>query len=134
MNEDMARFATWVEQRENHPYPDLDKIGALLGATPLCAQPTIQERVEPFATEYDRLVAQLPWFEDGPPDEEWYTPTPKLVALWDKIDAVKPKAFRTVPNPVYAEACAEAWERDRRKPYGQIDIKVGQSYNPMSTA
>ena len=120
-------FRSWVEKAERHTYPDLD----VPWVRPQYARTLIDERIEPFATQHDKLVSQLPWFENGPPDEEWYTPTPKLRRLWKKIDALYAKGFRKVPNPDYDAERAAAWEAKWvRRPYGATTIVVGQSYNP----
>lgn len=127
---DFDRFAAWTEKLATREIPDLD-ISRLLGITPFCAIKTIKERVEPFATEYDSLTDQLPWLgDDGPPDPRFYRPTPRLRRIWKRLDELRPQAFRTVLNPEYTEECAEEWERNRRKPFNQTKIVIGQSYNP----
>jgi hypothetical protein len=121
-----ALFAKWLDALETRDYPAT----RLLWGRPLYAQETITERIEPFATQYDEVSDQLPWFEDGPPDPEFYTPTKRLRRLWNKLDTLKPLAFRQIPNPDYDPIRAMEWKANRRKPFDQVKIQVGQSYNP----
>jgi hypothetical protein len=126
MTEKDRRFWEWIDAMASKDYPP---VTSLLGP-PGCARQTVEKPVEPYHTHYKRLSNKLPWFEDGPPPRKWYKPTRKLLELQERVENLRNKAFRTVPNPDYTEECAKEWEQNRRKPYGQTRITVGQSYNP----
>ncbi len=128
-DETRANFAAWVESADipNFAAPWFRAFGA-----PPYVVPITIERVEPFATEYDTLHRGHPerYAEYGPPDSEWYTPTPKLLDLEARLDALYAKAFRGVPNPDYDPERAAAWHEKQRARLSQFDIEVGQSYTP----
>jgi len=121
-------FAAWVEEYEYKAYPETN----LLGTAPVCARTTVEERVEPYYSRWYALSWQLPdESEYGSPDPRFYTPTQALLDLQTRVEALRKKAFRTIPNPAYTDACAAEWERTRRKPFNQTKIQVGQSYTPQ---
>ena len=127
MREKEDLFAKWVEEYEYKAYPETN----LLGTAPVCARKMVEERVEPYYTRWYELSWKLPDdSEYGPPDPRFYTPTQELLDLETRVEALRKKAFRTVPNPAYTPECAAEWERTRRKPFNQTQITVGQSSTP----
>lgn len=104
-------------------------------AAPSFVAPTITERVEPWATEYDEVSREHPDFyadfsECGEPDPEFYQSTPRLMALDDRLEALRAKAFREVANPDYDAEQAASWREQQRRRGNQTRIRVGQSWNP----
>jgi hypothetical protein len=124
-----TQFAKWVELAGER-YPIADWFGS-----PQYAQETITERVEPWATQYDEQSWELPYDcpECGEPDAKFYTPTPLLVELQDRLEALRRRGFREVPNPDYDPERAAAYWAKQRDRYNQTQITVGQSYAPTRT-
>jgi hypothetical protein len=102
---------------------------------PSYTRQTLQERIEPYATEYEELEEEHPdHFSDGDePDPEFYQPTERLLRLEAKLELLRRKAFRTVPNPDYDPEGAEKFWQELRERQNQTTIEVGQSYAPEVT-
>lgn len=124
---DRARFANWVELHDQQ-YP----IARSPFLPPLYTEKTILEPVEPWATQYQQQSWELPdecHACDGP-DPTFYTPTPLLIELQDRLAALHRKAFREVPNPDYDPVRAAAYWAKQRERRNQTKITIGQSYSP----
>lgn len=128
----MDQFAAWVEK---HPPPQTPRL-ANLWAPPVYARETLTERVEPYYSQFHELEMAHPlsWSDghDAEPDPEWYTPTPKLLALDAELSALRAKAFREVPNPDYDPERAAAWREQQRARFSQKTHYVGQAYTPAA--
>lgn len=119
----MKDLSAWLDAREPpHTSPLLQGFGP-----PRYALRELHERVEPWATYYDEARRELPWHEYGEPDPLFYQPTPLLIELQDRVDALGRKAYRVVPNPDYDPERAEEWYR-QRGPINQVKMEWGQSY------
>jgi hypothetical protein len=126
MTVDREKLRQWLDAQEMRDLPDF----GFPWVRPRYAQTTIQQRIEPYATQYDDLARDLPWFEDGEPDPEFYQPTPRLLALEAQLDDLRTQGFREVPNPDYDDDRARAWEAKWVRPYNAATIEVGQSSHP----
>jgi hypothetical protein len=108
----LREFAKWVERHEPRHVPILaDPFGP-----PVYAREYLTETVQPWYDRYRALEREHPSRTDDEcpaPDPAWYTPTPRLRDLEDRLDALATHAFRQVPNPDYDPERAAAYWKQR---------------------
>jgi hypothetical protein len=134
MNEEaQGILKQWTDKFETKEVP----VTSLIWGAPLYALKTLTERVEPYWSKYTDLYhtigETLSTDENGDwelPSENYWKPTGPMRDMLRRLEAYRVQAWRVVPNPDYDPVRAAEWEGQRRKPFDQTKITIGQSYHP----
>lgn len=126
MSEKDGIIFRWVEKEVHTPLFD-----ALFAPPPIYTRKTIDEPIEPMYAVWQDLTNLIDAIR-GDVDEDYWEPNDNYWALEKLREKVEPLAFREVPNPDYDDERAEAWHtaHPRRRPYNNVTMYIGQSYNP----